>query len=60
MYLHRPTLMAKIESSFREIKDQLLERLQNQTVAVTLDIWTDRVMKAYLGVTAHFVKAEGL
>ncbi|KAK0151187.1 putative AC9 transposase [Merluccius polli] len=34
-----------------------LEKTDN--VSVTVDIWTDRSMRGFLGVTAHFMEIEG-
>ncbi len=31
---------------------------KTDTVSVTVDIWTDRRMRGFLGVTAHFMKTE--
>ena len=39
-----------------DVQRQLSEKLAAvQSVNLTLDIWSDRRMRAYLGVTAHYV-----
>ena len=42
------------------LKDQVMHMMkQTHAVTLCLDIWTSKVTRGYLGVTAHFLDEEG-
>ena len=49
----REKTLPRIALAVRQKILNLLEHCRN--VALTTDIWTDRTMRSYLGVTAHFI-----
>ena len=53
----RSTLSAKMIPHLVETtKARLSEQLENVSyVSITVDIWTDRLMRAYFGCTVHFI-----
>jgi hypothetical protein len=58
----RSTIAVDIEKRVAAMKTFLEEVLSKvKTINMTVDIWTDRRMRAYMGVTAHYVirDAEG-
>ena len=56
---HLSTTMLK--KRYEIIKSGLREKLQMvTTVNLTIDLWTNRQMKSYLGITAHFLSEEWL
>ena len=55
-FIFRPTLMNEIHKAYENLKLKLQEKLTNQNVSVTIDIWTDRTIKSYIGITAHYVE----
>lgn len=54
----RRTLSSKAENLAEERCNKLKTVLRNtQNVSVTVDIWSDRKMRGFLGVTSHFIEA---
>lgn len=51
----RPTVVSKITELHSKCKSRLVELVNGRTVAVTLDIWTDRVMRGFIAITAHYL-----
>ena len=46
----------KIPQMFASVKEKLISRLsQVANVSATLDIWTDRKMRAFMGMTVHYL-----
>ena len=59
----RRTLTSKTENTTAERRSKLRTQLSNiEHVSVTVDIWSDRRIRGYLGVTVHYMEkdAEGL
>lgn len=58
-YFHFRNGLAKdIADSFSSKKAQLKQRLQSTRggdVSITIDLWTDRRMRSFMGVTAHYI-----
>ncbi|XP_004210748.1 uncharacterized protein LOC101239302 [Hydra vulgaris] len=45
-----------LEKTYTDAKEKLTENLcQAASISLTLDIWSDRKMRGYLGVTAHYI-----
>lgn len=61
MYLYRRSVTADIECMYDEIQLKLKQQLRETTcVSVTVDIWSDRKMRSFLGVTAHYLSNDTL
>lgn len=62
IYLSRNTVRADITKKYkvqrRALGDVLVEHAD--TVALTVDIWSDRRMRGFLGVTVHFMEGNEL
>lgn len=55
----RKMLTAKTESLAEERRSKLKTQLSNsQHVSVTVDIWSDRKMRGFLGVTVHWMERD--
>ena len=55
----RQTVRKKILKKADDMKLKIMKQFQNcQTVSITVDIWSDRKMRSFLGVTAHVVIQE--
>ena len=45
-----------IKDRYQEVMDHVLALLDSATqISVTLDLWSNRQMRSYIGITAHFV-----
>ena len=60
---YRPPAQSTVTSHLGRMADDLQRHLSEklaaiQSVNLTLDIWSDRRMRAFLGVTAHYVEHE--
>ncbi len=43
----------------KKLKDQVKDRLSAvKVVNLTLDLWSNRQMRSYLGITGHYISAE--
>ena len=51
------SILKIVQSSKTDLKERL-SKIDN--VAVTLDIWSDRQMRGFLGVTVHYISDSGL
>ena len=52
----RDNLLPKM---YEDAKKRILECLQGQkSLALTIDIWTDRTISSFLGVTGHLIKSS--
>ena len=55
----RRTLTSKTENLAEERRSRLKTQLSNTDhVSVTVDIWSDRKMRGFLGVTVHWIEKE--
>ena len=55
----RTTVSHALDKKVEEVKKTLLDRLCTvKTVNLTIDIWSDRRMRAFLGITAHYMSAS--
>lgn len=55
----RRTLTSKTENLAEERRSKLKTQLSNTDhVSVTVDIWSDRKMRGFLGVTVHWIEKE--
>ena len=56
----RSTITKKTLPDMHEtLKKKILNMLsQQKSVSLTVDIWSDRTMHGYLGITAHFARKE--
>ena len=55
----RRTLTSKTENLAAERRSKLKTQLSNTDhVSVTVDIWSDRKMRGFLGVTVHWIEKE--
>lgn len=55
----RRTLTSKTENLAEERRSKLKTQLSNiDHVSVTVDIWSDRKMRGFLGVTVHWIEKE--
>lgn len=54
-------MVSKVDAKCREKRALLKQVLAECTspVSVTLDLWSDRTKRSFLGITAHYV-AEGI
>ena len=52
---HVTTTCCRIYSS---LKEQLIETISSEDIAVTTDLWTSRAIQGYLTITAHFINSE--
>ena len=43
---------------YTSLKEQLIETISSQEIAVTTDLWTSRAIQGYLTITAHFINSE--
>ena len=49
-------MQSVLDDKCKEIEMVLKSRLQNcESVSLTLDIWTDRQTRGYMGITAHYI-----
>uniref|UniRef100_A0A4W5K373 HAT C-terminal dimerisation domain-containing protein n=1 Tax=Hucho hucho TaxID=62062 RepID=A0A4W5K373_9TELE len=56
----RRTLTSKVENLATERRSKLKTQLSNTDhVSVTVDIWSDRKMRGFLGVTVHCMEKDG-
>ena len=54
---HLSTILLK--RKYDGVKNQILKRLQGvESINLTLDLWSNRQMKSFLGVTGHFISKE--
>ena len=62
LWLTPSTITLKIESRVAEIKEKIKVSLAGADhVSVTVDIWSDRRMRGFLGVTGHVLAtSEGV
>lgn len=52
----RSTVSSRLGCMAEDVRQQITQRLLDvRSVNVTLDIWSDRRMRSYLGITAHYV-----
>jgi len=55
----RQTLKNKIHLKVKNIKEMIIAKLSEaETVNTTVDIWSDRKMRSFLGITAHVIQEE--
>ena len=55
----RQTVKNKIHLKSKAVKEMIVKKLSNvAAVNVTVDIWTDRKMRSFLGVTAHIFEEK--
>ena len=55
----RNTVTRRLSDLASDKESMIKSKLQKaDTVSVTVDIWTDRCMRGFLGVTAHFMETE--
>ena len=47
------------EDQFRSLR-QLLGGDEIRYVSLTVDLWSDRRVRSYMGITAHFVEKDSL
>jgi len=59
LLLGRQLRHQKLPKLAESVKEKLQEKLRAaKFVSITIDIWTDRRMRAYLGCTVHFIIHE--
>jgi hypothetical protein len=57
----RTTVTSRLSQMADNLQNSIMTQLTSvKTVNVTLDIWSDRRMRAYLGVTCHYMSVEKL
>lgn len=57
----RGTITNRVDAYFSEMKGDIKTTINEQDrVSLTVDIWTDRNMRGFLGVTAHFLSTSPL
>ena len=57
----RNTVKAKIKSNVKVVQERIISCLDEcNNVNVTVDIWSDRVMRSFMGITAHVMKENPL
>jgi hypothetical protein len=55
----RSTVSCKLHEKVDSTKQCLFEKLKMaKTVNLTVDIWSDRKMRAFFGMTAHYISAD--
>ena len=48
----------EIKKYAMDFKSKLIEELSTvKNVSITMDIWSDRTMRGFMGVTCHFYKS---
>lgn len=52
-------MVQDIREAYDNLKMELIDKLKDQTMSVTLDIWSDHTMRGFIGITAHYV-GEGI
>jgi len=53
----RPTFTRRIENLFQSVRENVKTELSAESfICLTVDIWTDASVDAYLGITAHYLK----
>ena len=56
----RATITRSLTERAAEKEAKIKAQLEKaDTVSVTVDIWTDRVMRGFLGITAHYMEQNG-
>ena len=55
-YLSKVPIPNKYEQLHKKINKMLQEAASVCDVCVTVDIWTNRQMRSYMGITAHFIQ----
>lgn len=51
----RKTVTSKIPAAVKAIQEQIKAELTTvKSVSVTVDIWSDRMMRGFLGITGHY------
>ena len=57
----RNTVKAKIKSNVKHVQERIISCLDEcNNVNVTVDIWSDRVMRSFMGITAHVMEDNPL
>ena len=56
--LSRPHVATTCRRLHTSLKEQLIETISSQEIAVTTDLWTSRAIQGYLTITAHFINSE--
>jgi hypothetical protein len=56
----RSTVTSLLTTSAENMQQLIIKQLANvNSISTTLDIWSDRRMRSYLGITCHYHVAEG-
>ena len=60
-YLNRRALQRYIDQEYEAQRNALKDMLRTtQFVSVTMDIWSDQMMRGFLGLTVHFLQKDVL
>ena len=55
----RMTMKKRIHAKSKSVQDEIAEKMQiTDSVNTTVDIWSDRKMRSFLGVTAHIIESN--
>ena len=60
-YLIRKSVTKDVEAAYTKMETKLKEALRDvSTVSVTVDMWSDKKIRSYLGVTVHYIHERTL
>ena len=63
MYHFTKMVRGDIENMYTELTRSLKDLLSSEErkyISLTVDLWSDRRMRSYMGVTAHFIENDQL